>query len=217
LGAGGVRKFVDPVGAGFVESLARPGGNLTGFTVYEYGIGGKWLELLKEIAPRVKRVAVLRDASLTIGIGLLGAIQSVAPSLDIELRPIVWRDASEIERGIAAFGGTSNGGMVVTGGGLSIANRELIAKLAARYKLPTVYHQRIYVASGGLISYGQEEIDPYRRAAEYIGRILNGEKPADLPVQQPTKLDLVINLKTAKTLGLTIPETLLATADEVIQ
>jgi putative ABC transport system substrate-binding protein len=208
---------VDPVGAGFVESLARPGGNLTGFTPYEYGIGGKWLELLKEIAPRVKRVAVLRDADLTVGIGVLGAIQSVAPSLGIELRPIVWRDAGEIERGIAAFAGTSNGGMVVTGGGLSIANRELIVKLAGSYKLPTVYHQRIYVAGGGLISYGQEEIDPYRRAAEYIGRILNGEKPADLPVQAPVKFETVINLKTAKALGLTIPEALLATADEVIQ
>jgi putative ABC transport system substrate-binding protein len=207
----------DPVGAGFVESLARPGGNTTGLMRNEYGIAGKWLELLKEIAPLVKRAAVVRDANLATGIGQLGAIQSVAPSLGVELRPIGVRDAGEIERGIAAFARETNGGMVVTGGPLPVAHRALIVNLAARYKLPAVYTQRSYVTAGGLISYGQDEIDPFRQAAEYIGRILKGEKPADLPVQAPAKYETVLNLNTAKALGLTIPETLLATADEVIQ
>jgi len=205
----------DPVGAGFVDSLARPGGNVTGFTPFEYGMSGKWLELIKELAPRVTRVAVLRD--LTIGLGQLGAIQSVAPSLGIELRPVNVRDADEIERSIAAFAQGSNGALIVTASTSAIIHRDLITTLAARNKLPAVYYTRYWVAGGGLMSYGPDFRDQFRRAADYVDRILKGEKPADLPVQQVTKIDLVINLKTAKALGLTIPETLLATADEVIQ
>jgi putative ABC transport system substrate-binding protein len=205
----------DPVGAGFVDSLARPGGNVTGFTPFEYGISGKWLELLKEIAPRVTRVAVLRD--LTIGLGQLGAIQSVAPSLGIELRPVNVRDADEIERSIAAFAQGSNGGLIVTASTSAIIHRELITTLAARNKLPAVYYTRYWVAGGGLMSYGPDFRDQFRRAAGYVDRILKGEKPADLPVQQPTKYELVINLKTAKALGLTVPDSLLARADEVIE
>jgi putative ABC transport system substrate-binding protein len=205
----------DPVGAGFVDSLARPGGNVTGFTPFEYGMSGKWLELLKELAPRVTRVAVLRD--LTIGLGQLGAIQSVAPSLGIELRPVNVRDADEIERSIAAFAQGSNGGLIVTASTSAVIHRELITTLAARNKLPAVYYTRYWVAGGGLMSYGPDFRDQFRQAAAYVDRILKGEKPADLPVQAPTKYELTINLKTAKALGLTVPPTLLARADEVIE
>jgi putative ABC transport system substrate-binding protein len=204
----------DPVGAGFVDSLARPGGNVTGFTPFEYGMSGKWLELIKELAPRATRVAVLRD--LTIGLGQLGAIQSVAPSLGIELRPVNVRDADEIERSIAAFAQGSNGALIVTASTSAIIHRELITTLAARNKLPAVYYTRYWVAGGGLMSYGPDFRDQFRRAAGYVDRILKGEKPADLPVQAPTKYELVINLKTAKALGLEVPTTLLARADEVI-
>ena len=207
----------DPVGAGFVETLARPGGNATGFMNFEYGISGKWLELLKEIAPGVTRVAVLRDSALAAGSGQLGAIQSVAPSFKVELRPIDVRDVGEIERALAAFARASNGGLIVTGSSLAVVHRDLIVTLAARHKLPAVYFQRVYVTDGGLISYGPDFIDQYRRAAGYIDRILKGEKPADLPVQAPTKYELVINLNTARALGLTVPPTLLARADEVIE
>jgi putative ABC transport system substrate-binding protein len=205
----------DPVGAGFVDSLARPGGNVTGFTPFEYGISGKWLELIKELTPRVARVAVLRD--LTIGLGQLGAIQSVAPSLGIELRPVNVRDADEIERSIAAFAQGSNGALIVTASTSAIIHRELITTLAARNKLPAVYYTRYWVAGGGLMSYGPDFRDQFRQAAAYVDRILKGEKPADLPVQAPTKYQLVINLKTAKALGLTVPDSLLARADEVIE
>src|SRR5215470_6841461 len=207
----------DPVGAGFVESLARPGGNTTGFTPYEYGIGAKWLELLKQIAPSVTRVAVVRDPAITAGIGLWGAIQSVSPSFGVELRPLGVRDAGEIERAITAFAHSPNGGLIVTGNALAVVHRELITTLAARYRLPAVYTLPLMANAGGLISYGPDSIDPYRRAAGYVDRILKGEKPADLPVQVPTKYELVINLKTAKTLGLEVPATLLARADEVIE
>jgi putative ABC transport system substrate-binding protein len=207
----------DPVGAGFIESLARPGGNATGFTVFEYGMSAKWLELLKEVAPRLTRAAVLRDATIAAGAGQLGAIQSVAPSLGIELRPIGVRDAGEIERTITAFARERNGGLIVTAGAGVATNRQLIIKLAARYRLPAVYPYRYYVASGGLMSYGPDNIDQYRRAAGYVDRILRGEKPADLPVQAPTKFELVINLKTAKALGIDVPPSLLARADEVIE
>jgi putative tryptophan/tyrosine transport system substrate-binding protein len=205
----------DPVGAGFVDSLARPGGNVTGFTPFEYGISGKWLELIKELAPRVTRVAVLRD--LTIGLGQLGAIQSVAPSLGIELRPVNVRDADEIERSIAAFAQGSNGALIVTASTSAIIHRKLITTLAARNKLPAVYDTRHWVTGGGLMSYGPDFRDQFRRAAGYVDRILRGEKPADLPVQAPTKYELVINLTTAKALGLTVPDSLLARADEVIE
>ena len=207
----------DPVGAGFVESLARPGGNATGFTIYEYGISGKWLELLKEIAPHVTRAAVIRDPAIAAGLGTWGAIQSVAPSLGVELRPLGVRDAGEIERVVTAFARSSNGGLIVTGSALAVVHRHLIITLAARHRLPAVYFQRILVADGGLISYGPDSIDPYRQAAGYVDRILRGEKPADLPVQAPTKYEFVINLKTAKALGLTVPDSLLARADEVIE
>jgi putative ABC transport system substrate-binding protein len=207
----------DPVGAGFVESLARPGGNATGFTIYEYGISGKWLELLKEIAPHVTRAAVIRDPTIAAGLGQWGAIQSVAPSLGVELRPLGVRDAGEIERAITAFAHSPNGGLIVTGSALAIVHRELITTLAARYRLPAVYTLPLMANAGGLISYGPDSIDPYRRAAGYVDRILKGEKPADLPVQAPTRYELVINLKTAKALGLTVPATLLARADEVIE
>jgi ABC-type uncharacterized transport system substrate-binding protein len=207
----------DPVGAGFVESLARPGGNVTGFTNLEYGISAKWLELLRQIAPSMTRVAVLRDPTLIAGIGQLGAIQSVAPSFGVELRPINVREAGEIERAIAAFAHAPNGGLIVLSGALAIGHRELITILALRHRLPAVYPARSYVASGGLISYGPDSIDPHRRAAGYVDRILKGEKPADLPVQAPTKIELIINLKTAKALGLDVPASLLARADEVIE
>jgi putative ABC transport system substrate-binding protein len=208
--------IVDPVGSGFVESLARPGGNTTGFALYEYGISGKWLELLKEIAPRVTRVAVFRDSTLAAGGGQLGALEGVARSFGVELIPVGVRDASEIERALATFARQANGGLVVTGSALASAHRKLIVTLAARHQLPAVYTLRYFVTGGGLISYGPDSIDPFRRAASYVDAILRGEKPADLPVQAPTKYELVINLKTAKALGLDVPATMLARADEVI-
>jgi len=208
---------IDPVGAGFVESLAQPGGNITGFTLYEYGISAKWLELLKEIAPSVKRAAVLRSAAEASGIGQYAVILAAAPSVDIEVRPVGVKEPGEIERAVTAFARASNGGLIVTASTLAGMHRELIIALAARYHLPAVYSFRYYAASGGLISYGPETVDPYRRAAAYVDRILKGEKPADLPVQAPTKYELVINLKTAKALGLDVPPTLLARADEVIE
>ena len=207
----------DPIGAGFVDSMARPGGNTTGFISFEYGLSGKWLELLKQIAPGVTRVAVLRDPDISGGTGQFGAIQSVAPSLGVEAIPVNVRDAGEIERAVAAFARGSNGGLIVTASGLAIVHRELIVTLAARHKLPAVYYYRFFVTAGGLVSYGPDPHDQYRRAAGYVDRILKGEKPADLPVQAPTKLELVINLKTAKTLGLDFPQSVLARADEVIE
>jgi ABC-type uncharacterized transport system substrate-binding protein len=207
----------DPVGGGFVESLARPGGNATGFMLFEYSISGKWLELLKEIAPGITRAAVVRDPALAVGAGQLGAIQSVAPSFGVELSPVGVRDADEIERAITAFARGPNGSLIVTGSPLARFHRALIIMLAARYRLPAVYSDRIFVNDGGLISYGPDRVDQYRQAARYVDRILKGEKPADLPVQAPTKYELVINLKTAKALGLDVPPTLLARADEVIE
>ena len=208
---------IDPVGAGFVASLARPGGNATGFTVYEYGMSVKWLELLKEIAPRVTRAAVLRDPAIASGIGQFGAVQAVAPGLGVELSPIDVRDAGEIERAVSAFARSPNGGLIVTGSPLVAVQRELVVKLAMRHKLPAVYFRRLFVDDGGLISYGPDFLDQHRQAAGYVDRILKGEKPADLPVQAPTKYETVINLKTAKALGLDMPSTLLARADEVIE
>jgi putative ABC transport system substrate-binding protein len=208
---------IDPVGGGFVESLAQPGGNTTGFTLFEYGISGKWLELLKEIAPRVTRAVVLRNPAIASGTGQLGAIQAVAPSFGVELSPVNVRDADEIERAVAAFARSPNGGMIATASALAQIHLKLIITLAARHELPAVYADRIYVTGGGLISYGPDRIDQYRRAAGYVDRILKGEKPADLPVQTPTRYEMVLNLKTAKTLGLDIPPTLLARADEVIE
>ena len=207
----------DPVGAGFVDSLARPGGNTTGFTLFEYGISGKWLDLLKQVAPHVTRAAVLRDPFIAAGSGQLGAIQSVAPSFGVELTPLGVRDAGEIERGITAFARGANGGLIVTASTLATHHRELIVTLASRHRLPAVYYFRFFVTAGGLISYGPDPIDPFQRAAGYIDRILKGEKPADLPVQAPVKYETAINLKTAKTLGLTIPQSLTITADEVIE
>jgi putative ABC transport system substrate-binding protein len=207
---------VDPVGNSFVESLARPGGNTTGFIQFEYTLSGKWLELLKEIAPRVTRVGVLREPG-PAGIGQWAIIQSVAQTLDVELKPIGIANAGEIERAISVFASAPNGGLVVAVSGASLIHRELIVGLAARHQLPTSYAYRNFVASGGLISYGADIAIQYRRAAAYVDRILKGEKPADLPVQTPTKYDLAINLKTAKSLGLTVPPTLLARADEVIE
>jgi putative ABC transport system substrate-binding protein len=206
----------DPVGAGFVNSMARPGSNATGFISFEYGLSGKWLELLKQIAPGVTRVAVLRDPEISGGTGQFGAIQSVAPSFGVELSPINVRDAGEIERAIAAFARSSNGGLILTASGLAFVHRDLIIALAARHKLPTIYYYRIFVSAGGLVSYGPDPHNQYRLAASYVDRILKGEKPADLPVQAPTKYELAINLKTAKTLGLEIPSSVLALADEVI-
>jgi putative ABC transport system substrate-binding protein len=208
----------DPVNAGFVESLSRPGGNATGFTVWEeFGTSGKWLELLKEVAPHVTRVAVLRDPTVPAGIGQTGAIQSVAPSLGMQVSPVGVRDSGEIERSISAFAREANGGLIVLGAPLAIMQRDLISALAVRYRLPAVYPVRLFVAAGGLMSYGSNSIDPYRRAAAYVDRILRGEKPGDLPVQQATKFELVINLKTAKALGLDPPISLLARTDEVIE
>jgi putative ABC transport system substrate-binding protein len=207
----------DPVGAGLVQSLARPGGNATGFTTSDPGTGGKWLELLKEILPNLTRVAVLRDAATTAGIGQFAAIQAMAPTFGVDLHPVGLSDAAEIERSLDAFAGQPNSGLIVTESGPSIVHREQIIALAARYRLPAIYSVRIFVTEGGLISYGHDSIEPYRGAAGYIDRILKGAKPTDLPVQAPTKYQLVINLKTAKTLGLTIPQSLLATADTVIQ
>jgi putative tryptophan/tyrosine transport system substrate-binding protein len=208
---------IDPVGAGYVASLARPGGNVTGFTGYEYGIGTKWLELLKEIAPRVTRAAILRDASIPQGIGQFAVIQAAAPSLGVELRSVDVRNADEIERGVTAFAHEGNGGLIVTASALATVHRDLVVALAARYRLPAVYSNRLFVTAGGLICYSPDRIEQFRRAAGYVDRILKGEKPADLPVQAPTKYELVINLKTAKVLGLELPATVLARADEVIE
>jgi len=207
----------DPVGAGYVDSLARPGGNATGFTVFEYAMGGKWLELLKEIAPHVTRAAVVRDSAIVAGPAEFGAIQAVAPSLGVELRPVDIRDASEMERAITRFAGSPNGGLIVTGSAAATIHRQLIVALAARHQLPAVYYSRYFVTGGGLISYGPDYVDQFRRAAAYVDRILKDEKPADLPVQTPTKYQTVINLKTAKAQGLTVPPALLARADEVIE
>jgi putative tryptophan/tyrosine transport system substrate-binding protein len=207
----------DPVGSGLVDSLARPDGNATGFLEFEYSIGGKWLELLKEIAPSVNRAAVLRDTTLGTGAGQFAAIQAVAPLLRMEVIPVNVQKAAEIERAIATFARSSNGGQIVTGGGATQLHRDLIITLAARHKLPAVYNERTFVTGGGLISYGPDYLDQYRLAAGYVDRILKGEKPADLPVQAPTKHELVINLKTAKALGLDVPATVLARADEVIE
>jgi len=207
----------DPVGAGVVNSLARPGGNATGFMLFEYSLSGKWVELLKQIAPRMTRAAVLRDQTNPAGIAQFGAIQAVAPSLGVQVSPINVRNANEIESGIATFARTANGGLIVTGSAIATVHHHLITKLAAQYRLPAIYSNRLFAAGGALISYGPDRVDPYRRAASYVDRILKGEKPADLPVQAPTKYELVINLKTAKGMGLALPETLLALADEVIE
>jgi putative ABC transport system substrate-binding protein len=208
---------IDPVGAGLVDSLARPGGNATGFLLFEYSLSGKWLELLKQIAPDVTRVVVLRQPTITAGIGQLNAIQAAAVSLRIELSPVDVGDAGEIERAIAALARSPNGGLIVTGSGQATAHRDLIIALAARHKLPAVYFERSFAAAGGLISYGTDFVDQYRKAAGYVDRILKGEKPADLPVQAPTRYELVININTAKALGLEVPPTLVARADEVIE
>ena len=207
----------DPVGSGFVESLSHPGGNATGFVQFEYNLSGKWLEFLKQIAPNVTNAAILWDPTILAGIGQFAVIQSVAPSFGVEVRAINVRDAAEIERGVAAFARVSNAGMVVAASALAIVHRELIIALAERHKLPTIYFQRLFVAGGGLISYGPDFLDQYRRAASYVDRILKGEKPADLPVQAPTQYELVINLRTAKAFGLSVPPPLLAGAAEVIE
>ena len=207
----------DPVGAGFVDSLGRPGGNATGFMSFEYGMGGKWLELLKQIAPGVIRVAVFRDASSPSGNAQFGAIQAMAPSLRVEVTPVNMRDAGEIERFLAAFARAPSGGLVVAASAPAYSYRDLIITLAARHKLPAVYYEHSFVAAGGLMSYGPDFVDQYRQAAGYVDRILKGEKPADLPVQAPKKYELIINLKTAKALGLTVPPSLLASANEVIE
>jgi putative ABC transport system substrate-binding protein len=207
----------DPVGSGFVDSLARPGGNITGFTLFEYSMGGKWLQLLKEIAPGVTRAAVLRDPSIATGPAQFAAIQAVAPSLGVELRPVDVRDEGEIERAIALFAQSPNSGLIVTGSPQAAPHRDLIIALAARHRLPAVYFARFWTADGGLISYAPDFLDQFRGAAGYVDRILNGEKPAEMPIQSPTKFELVINLKTAKALGLNVPATLLSRADEVIE
>jgi len=209
--------IADPVGAGYVDSLARPGGNVTGFALFEYGIAGKWLELLKQIAPALTRAAVMRDPNISAGIGQWAVIQAMAPSTGVDLSLVNLRDASEIERDITAFARSSNGGLIVTASPLASQHRELIIRLAADLKVPAVYFERYFVTGGGLISYGPHIIDQYQRAASYVDRILKGEKPADLPVQAPTKYELAINLKTAKALGLTVPPSVLARADEVIE
>jgi putative tryptophan/tyrosine transport system substrate-binding protein len=207
----------DPVGAGYVDSLARPGRNATGFTSFEYSIGAKWLELLKELAPRVTRVAVIRDPAIAAGAGQFGAIQSVAPSMGVELSALGVREPGEIEDAVTAFARSSNGGLIVTGSPLATFHRNLIVTLMARHKLPAVYYERFFVTDGGLISYGPSFVDQFRRAAEYVDRILKGEKPADLSVQNPTKFELVINLKTAKAIGIELPTAILLRADEVIE
>jgi len=207
----------DPVGSGFVDSLSQPGGNATGFMQFEYGLSGKWLELLKETAPSLTRAIVLWDPAITAGIGQFAIIQSVATSIGVDIKPVNLRDAGEIERAIMAFARTPNGGLVATASALAVVRRDLVIALAAQHKLPAVYFERFFVTAGGLISYGANFIDQYRRAAGYVDRILKGEKPADLPVQTPTKYELVINLKTAKALGLTVPPSVLARADELIE
>jgi putative ABC transport system substrate-binding protein len=208
---------VDPVGAGFVDSMARPGGNATGFIMLEYSQSAKWLELLKEIAPGVTRAAVLRDPALSSGTGQFGAIASAAPSLRLEVSPVNMSDARVIERSITTFAQFPDGGLIATAGPLTVAHRNLIIGLAARFKMPSVFHRKLFATSGGLISYGPDIFDQFRQAAGHVDRILKGEKPANLPVQAPTKYELVINLKTAKVLGLTVPPALLARADEVIE
>jgi putative tryptophan/tyrosine transport system substrate-binding protein len=207
----------DPVAAGFVDSLARPGGNATGFMSFEYNLGGKWLELVKEIAPAVRRAAIFRDPAIPTGTGVFGAMQAVAPVLGIEAIPLNVRDADQIERALSAFARPANGGLIVTPSSLSFLHRDLIIALAAQYKLPALYFLRPFVTAGGLISYGPDEIEQYRQTARYVDRILKGEKPADLPVQAPVKYELAINLRTAKALGLDVPPTLVARADEVIE
>jgi putative ABC transport system substrate-binding protein len=207
----------DPVGAGYIESLAHPGGNATGFLNFDYSISAKWLELLKEIAPRLKQVAVLRDPSLAVGTAQFAAIQAMAPTIGVEVTPLSVLDAGEIERSISAFARTTNSGLILTGSPLAHLHRQLIIMLAARHFLPAVYFERYYVKDGGLLSYGPNFVDQFRHAAGYVDRILKGEKPAELPVQAPTKYELVINMKTAKALGITIPAALLARADEVIE
>jgi putative tryptophan/tyrosine transport system substrate-binding protein len=208
---------VDPVGAGFVDSLQRPGGNATGFMVFEYSLSGKWLELLKQIAPDVTRAAVLRDPTSPTGTGQFAVIQAVAPSLGVDVSVVNVRDANEIERGVAAFARSANGGLVVTASPFTLIHSDLIVTLAARHKLPAIYWDRVFVPGGGLFSYGVDVIEEHRKAAGYVDRVLRGEKPADLPVQAPTRYDLVVNLKTAKTLGITVPQSILARADEVIE
>jgi putative tryptophan/tyrosine transport system substrate-binding protein len=207
----------DPVGAGFVESLARPGGNATGLILIEYSVSAKWLELLKQIAPSVTRVAVMRDPAIVSGIGQFGAIQSVAPSFGVELTPLNVHDDRDIERAVTAFASAPNGGLIVTVSAAAAVHRKQIIALATRHKLPAIYYEGYYPKDGGLISYGPNVVDQCKRAATFVDKILRGAKPADLPVQTPTKYDLVINLKTAKTLGLTVPPTLMAQADEVIE
>jgi len=209
--------ITDPVGSGFIDNLARPGGNATGFILFDYALTAKWVELLKEIAPTVTRVAVLRDPELTAGVGQFAVIQYVAPSVGMEVSAISMRDARGIEQDIAKFARAPNGGLILTGSALSVVYRDLVVGLAAKHKLPAVYHRRYFVTGGGLMSYGSEVDEQFRGAARYVDRILKGEKPADLPVQAPTKYELVINLKTAKALGLTIPPSVLARADEVIE
>jgi len=207
----------DPVGSGFIDSLARPGGNATGFILFDYALTAKWVELLKEIAPTVTRVAVLRDPELTAGVGQFAVIQYVAPSVGMEVSAISMRDVREIEQDITRFASSPNGGLILTGSALSLVHHDLVIALAAQHKLPAVYHRRYFVTSGGLMSYGSDVDEQFRGAARYVDRILKGEKPADLPVQAPTKYELVINLKTAKALGFTVPQSLLAGADEVIE
>ena len=209
--------LIDPVGAGFIESLARPGGSTTGFLLFEYSLSGKWVDLLKEIAPGTTRAAVLRDPDVSSGPAQFGVIQAVAPSLRIEVTPVNVRDASGMERTVAAFARSGSGGLIVTGSGLATINRDRIVALAATHKLPTIYSNRVFVTAGGLVSYGPDYVDMYRRAAGYIDRLLKGDKPANLPVQAPTKFELVVNLKTTRALGLDVPPTLLARADEVIE
>ena len=208
---------VDPVGADFVESMARPGGNATGFAQFEYSLSAKWLEVLKEIAPNVRRVAVVRDASITAGVGQFAAIQTVAPALGVELTPVNPRNAAEMERLIGAFARSPDGALIVTASATAVFRRDQMIALAAQHKLPAMYPRRLFTASGGLLSYGPDIVDQWRRAAGYVDRILKGEKPADLPVQAPTRYELIVNMKTAKALGLTVPPSLLARADEVIE
>jgi putative ABC transport system substrate-binding protein len=209
--------IADPVGSGFIDTLARPGGNATGFILFDYGLAAKWVELLKQIDPTITRVAVLRDPDLTVGIGQFAVIQYVAPSVGMEVSAINMRDAREIEQDIAKFASSPNGGLILTGSALAVVHRDLVVGLAAKYKLPAVYHRRYFVAGGGLMSYGPEIEEQFRGAARYVDRILKGDKPADLPVQAPTKYELVVNLKTPKALGLTIPQSVLTRADELIE
>jgi putative ABC transport system substrate-binding protein len=207
----------DPVGSDFIDSLARPGGNATGFVLFEYALAGKWVELLKQIAPTVTRVAVLRDATLPAGIGQFAVVQSVAPSIGLDMSAIKLRDAAQIEQDVTRFANTPNGGLILTASPLAVVHQNLVVALAARHKLPAVYYRRYFVTSGGLISYGPDIEEQYRGAARYVDRILKGEKPGDLPVQAPTKYELAINLKTAKALGLSVPQSLLSRADDVIE